>query len=769
MKTYVTVLIPIIVLAIVFAGGFVAAPTLESPQSQLDRQVDEKVELAQRLLYQYNAAAPRLHQVLEMPTTQPVEVDPDSWRSYLELEENTPFASLRDRMLMKEQELRSAADQIANLGGSEGVPPSSSDAEQAYQNLLEDLKGGHALLDRAIGVARDAINLEAGTGEAAVSGRNNPNATRLEAILLWHQADLLRREGALVRAKAKLDRSRVDRLVVLSREVQDRIAAERMLLSGGTAPGKKAAARPAAPPPAKADAAAPTAETREPAKPAKPSGWWIFSGVAERIPKAPVQPPQPAEPVEPAPAPAPEVAVQPEVEEGPAEVVPALPERIAALQKNRAEVQARIQSEQARVDELAAQIQALNTKLTAAQEKARQAELQMIAAEQKGVSSSDSQAVQKFVNDYRKLAEENRQAAREAAALREGTVRNGRSASTDPDEILTSPVVAVDASKPMEPERGLTAIENDKAIAEVALKSNKELLAEVDRQIQDLNAQRESIESRLSGLQATAQKIASQLSQNAAAAAEAMVRAGELEAEAVASAQAGQTAAGNAQSAAQAFQTRTAAFIRSENPTEQQVRKLTEMAGDQFTSAHALAIGADLNYLLARTYVQQAIDLEQHRTMLAALAAFGVTVKLGGPQSSEGAAQPAEGQATDGEQPAGEATLPDMAAAATKPDAAGQLAAHARKEAADQAKQALEQYQQAATQAKDLWAMHANMAAVHALLADLPKADGDTEDHLALARQIYARAIQGREKRPEYVTYRQILESMKEAPAGGTN
>jgi hypothetical protein len=52
------------------------------------------------------------------------------------------------------------------------------------------------------------------------------------------------------------------------------------------------------------------------------------------------------------------------------------------------------------------------------------------------------------------------------------------------------------------------------------------------------------------------------------------------------------------------------------------------------------------------------------------------------------------------------------------------------------------------------------IAAVHNLLADLPRAADDPDDHLAEARQTYERAIRGRETRPEYPVYRRIAEDL---------
>ena len=65
MKKYLTIFVPVVVLALVFAAGLFIVPAVESPQAKLDRQIDEQVELAQRMLYQFNAATPKLRDVFE--------------------------------------------------------------------------------------------------------------------------------------------------------------------------------------------------------------------------------------------------------------------------------------------------------------------------------------------------------------------------------------------------------------------------------------------------------------------------------------------------------------------------------------------------------------------------------------------------------------------------------------------------------------------------------------------------------------------------------
>ncbi|MCL2330491.1 MAG: hypothetical protein FWC56_04225, partial [Phycisphaerae bacterium] len=72
-------------------------------------------------------------------------------------------------------------------------------------------------------------------------------------------------------------------------------------------------------------------------------------------------------------------------------------------------------------------------------------------------------------------------------------------------------------------------------------------------------------------------------------------------------------------------------------------------------------------------------------------------------------------------------------------------------------------YSEAAKSLKDLWSVHASIASVHLLMAQLPRIPGDTEDHLALARQLYARAIQGREELTEYAKFRWVVDGLKNA------
>ena len=69
---------------------------------------------------------------------------------------------------------------------------------------------------------------------------NNPTATRLQAILQYHKADLMRREAALVRQQANENRVQFERMLADCRGIDDDIKAARNLLAGGKAGGMAA-------------------------------------------------------------------------------------------------------------------------------------------------------------------------------------------------------------------------------------------------------------------------------------------------------------------------------------------------------------------------------------------------------------------------------------------------------------------------------------------------------------------------------------------------
>ena len=89
MKIYIPAILVLVVLAVLFGVGFLATGLFASPETRFNRQVDQSVEQAQRLLAQYEGGQPllldalqRLSAVKPEPSTQPAAEQPaadDFW------------------------------------------------------------------------------------------------------------------------------------------------------------------------------------------------------------------------------------------------------------------------------------------------------------------------------------------------------------------------------------------------------------------------------------------------------------------------------------------------------------------------------------------------------------------------------------------------------------------------------------------------------------------------------------------------------------------
>ncbi len=774
MKLSISIIVPLVVLAAVFIGGYFLSSSFETPQARLDAEVDAQVEVAQRLLSQYNAAVPQLERAFTAAATQPENIEADKWQSYLEQDaEQSPFASVKEQLDAHQQQLAQLSREVGALNGAEPAVAPQPGASEGYANVVDGLKANRELLDQALNAVANAISLAQGEGEAEARGSNHPVATRLQAILLHHKADLLRREAALLRGDAESNRDQFERVAVLCRALDEEIQGQKGLLVGGAAPGKgselataapaqsEPAAEPAAEPvkPAKAEGADAKPKPAETPK-AKSGGLFdLLVGRAKQIvskpgakssaaPEHAVAAPEPV--TEPAPVQPPSAQADapaanvPAAEPGPDESVAPIADRIAQLQRDRAAAAGAQQAAQTEVERLSKQVEEITGRIAAAHKTAHQAEVKMIEAELKGVQA----------DEYRRLSQTYREASREAVALEQGAIRNAKSAVTDPDDILQSPLVPQDDAKPMEPERGKAALDADLLAAKTAVQTNKALLAEVDRQIAELTARREVVQARVQRLEGQRRQTLDEAQRFADAVFADVLRAGLLEGQALEIVIGpGAQAAQRARSAASKHQSQVQQFVRSENPAELPDRKLTDMAADQSSVAHAAMIEGDLNYLAARIRLQQAEDLAHHQDFIADLQAIGLSPKLDVQHLPEGVQAEA---------------VPEYL---TQPEKLPQVIKDEQTEAAKAARQALDQYTQAAAQLKELWVVHTNIAAVHNMLAGLPRLENDTEDHVTAARQTYTRAIQGREKRPEYEVYRRIANSLavNAAPAPAAN
>lgn len=757
MKPYIAIIIAAVLIVVVLAIGYISGPFLESPQARLYRQIDEKVELAQRILDRYNPAAPNLLNAFTPTTTQPTRIDDDKWRDYLDqAEEDTDgaFAALRTSLERQRGELGSLDRDFQELGGEgPSFQPVPSGAE-ALDTLKAQLRANEDLLAKARETLEDAIGMSEGEGESLARGDSHPEATRLLAIVIHAQADMLRRQAALRRAAADRQRDRFAQLVASSRNLDREIASLQAEIQGGTpsattAPPSKPAT-PAKPPAAPAAKPGP-----KPApKPAAKADWWILGKLIPRGPGAapPDRPTPPeeqgAQPQE-TPEPAPEPVQRPDFR--PPDAVPALNVRTATLQKARAQVVAAIEAAEAEVSRLTGEIESTSDRMETAQDEAAETQKKMLALEQQGVDPAEPASLHPFIERYNALAEANRRAAREAATLEHGAVRNARSGTDDIEDLLKTPLVPADPGKPMQQERGLEALKTDLQVAQETVSTQKAVLAEIDRQLADLAARRQSVEERLGRLRQQREELTTRIGEIVSVALAAVAQAGSLEERAIQLAEGpGPQAAQQARNAANDALGRTREFIQAENPTETPERKLTDMASDKFPAAHVAALKGDFEYLVASTYVQQADGLDRHQRMLAAMNAAAVPATVDPKLLGE------------------DATAESVPESVTSAAAAATAAAEARVKAARAGLAALESYQDAADALNQMWVVHASIAAVHNLLADLPRTPDDADDHLAKARDTYERALSGRETEPDYPIYRRIADYLAAAKQPGS-
>ena len=116
MKLSLSIAIPLVFLGLVFVGGYLFMPVMDSPQTKLDKLVQEKVELAQRMLNDYNAAAPRIEQAFRA-STRPADIDSATWRGYTEISKEHPLAATEiDKRLAAEK------SQLSKIAKGQGRP-----------------------------------------------------------------------------------------------------------------------------------------------------------------------------------------------------------------------------------------------------------------------------------------------------------------------------------------------------------------------------------------------------------------------------------------------------------------------------------------------------------------------------------------------------------------------------------------------------------------------------------------------------------------------
>lgn len=635
---------------------FTAGP-LENPQDRLFRQIDEKVALAQRMLAGYNPANSRLTAVLGAEGLEPPEGADENWQAYVSSGEQEGVMS--DALRRQAGQMRTLADRFGALDGqSPAAAALPSGSGQAYQQLQAELKRNMNLLSEALRVVQEAIAMTDGE----VSGSDHPAATRLEAALCYHQADLLRREAALQRAMADEARFQVITDARQWQELGNRIqSASRGLAEAG-------------------------ATDTEPS-------------------------------------------------------APAFAERIASLRTRREAIATAIEEARAEAQRLSAIIPDITARAKAADAQTRQSQVEMLALKEAGIDTSDPAALDRFIQAYSAAAQAEREALREATTLEHGALRNARVDTNDDEQISEAPIVAVDPATDIKPERGRIALESDLAAVEALAEALQVAAREIDRQIEELTAKQDGARQRAANLASRQTAIAADAAGAARIALAATIEAHRLEDEALALADGrGQQAASRARRAAEK-RINDARTQNAENNPDAPNPRLTMIAGDGNLTGSAMALAGDMAYVIAATQAQRGDDLARHEAMLREMQSMAMEVN---PSLLP------EGMALD-----------QVPAALAQADAARLGVQEARKAAVEAAKLALEAYQEADSPLRQLWVLHTQMASVHYLLANLSTGN-EAADHRNRALQQYKRALTGREERPEYPIYQNVMAGLQD-------
>ncbi|NLX20090.1 MAG: hypothetical protein GXY55_00260 [Phycisphaerae bacterium] len=636
---------------------FTAGP-LENPQDRLFRQIDEKVALAQRMLAGYNPANSRLTAVLGSEGLEPPEGADGNWQTYVSSGEQEGVMS--DALRRQAGQMRTLADRFGALDGQTPAAAGAwlASSGQAYQQLQAELKRNMSLLSDALRVLQEAIAMSDGE----VSGSDHPAATRLEAALCYHQADLLRREAALQRAMADEARFQVITDARQWQELGNRIqSASRGLAEAGSADGEPSA--------------------------------------------------------------------------------PAFAERIASLRTRREAVAAAIEEARAEAQRLSAIIPDITARAKAADAQTRQSQVEMLALKEAGIDTSDPAALDRFIQAYNAAAQAEREAFREATTLEHGALRNARVDTNDDEQISEAPIVAIDPATDIKPERGRIALESDLAAVEALAEALQVAAHEIDRQIEELTAKQDGARQRAANLASRQTAIAEDAAGAARIALAAAIEAHRLEDEALALADGrGQQAASRARRAAEK-RINDARTQNAENNPDAPNPRLTMITGDANLTGSAMALAGDMAYVIAATQAQRGDDLARHEAMLREMQSMAMEVN---------ASLLPEGVALD-----------QVPAALAQADAARLGIQEAHKAAVEAAKLALEAYQQADSPLRQLWVLHTQMASVHYLLANLSTGN-EAADHRDRALQQYKRALTGREERPEYPIYQNVMADLQD-------
>ena len=650
MKEVQAFFITTLVVVAILAGFGLTAGMLEAPQTSVEREINARVELAQRLLESYAPSSSALALELEQ------ELEP--------LSGDAPPAT-DDEVVMGEDQLARVISQFTQgasqlgqqfqeiTGDAPSAPPGARDA-------LAGVRSNEAMLDQALRAITEAVQMSEGSGESAYSGSSHVEATRLRALLIYYKADLLRRKAELQHQVAREHRDRFERVYDQWQTTDNRI---------------------------------------------RSLGYDLAAHMESSTDT------QPAD-----------------------SKLDPIPERVKALETQAKQVAGDIKTTQQLVDELTAIVNDLQTKLDAASSQASRAHARMLELESKGVDTSDPSALPAFKDAYTAASEAYRAASREAQILEFGAIRNTKIDTEDENELITAPLAPRGPGE-MTPSVGLRARQAELAGAQTRLERQQALLAEINKQIADLNGRETRIRDRVAKLEQRKRDLASQATEAVTPAMKAAGDANAMQTEAI-DLLSGQGVSAAAAAKRAAAQRKQAARNKQAESPESPDERLAMMAGDKFTEGHASALGGDIHYLQALIELQQADNLVDHADMLRGIERMSLDT-----QALSGGADVA---------------LTDMEAAET-------AAAEARQRAAQAVEEAIPAYEEAAGALGDLWNIHVSLGAAHHLRALAEPDPEAAQAHRDNAAKEFERSIRDRQDRPEAGSLRPIIDSLTKA------
>ncbi len=701
-KNYLPIVIAVgavVLLLIVFGWS---AKLMQDPGERLQSDMAPKLEEAKRILANYKPQAGSLARAL--PESPPEMTTPPEGAS-ADAQPNP----LQDYASRQSGEIRSLLNQLE-------LPPLGPDANrriphaQLRAELLEDEKA----IDKALQAVNAALAMSAGNG--AVSGRNDPAATRLKAMLLHEKANLLYRQAQSERALADEARHTFRVAFVRWREIDAEIKALQHRLEGGELPQVKTPEPPNLSEPA-SETAEPEPPGTSPSEEERGSIFGLFKKIAtpgssdEAMPAIEENLPGAFTPEPTAPDPMP---VRREISTDPTKLL-TIDQRRARLMQRQSGVRQEIQQSASTIASLEDQVADVSRRLEDALERKRIARLRMLTMEEQKLDPLQPNALEQFTREFEEVSARYREAEKQSQLLSDGGLANAQFSTDDEDQFLAAPLEPAEPGSAIERVKGLKTLESDLEAARRIHDAQNALLREIGEQIQALDDEKTRIEQRIVARSKTRDEIRDRAAGHAVRAIQHVIAADQLE-----------TGSGNDAALPICTDLGPQAVSAARNAASNTVRETSEFLRTQtiegpvprldFLPNHVQLLAADFAFLHARIQAMRASDYQRHAELLSRVEEMGVAPSA--------------------------ALSPDQSADMVAPSA---MQSQAAAEAADSAYTTM---QGAANEAitlldennlSDLWFVGASKAAITYLLAQNARTQEEAAELREKALQIYLR------------------------------